>query len=575
MQQPHKNYNKITALYCRLSRDDEQYGDSSSIQTQKILLENYAKQHALPNQKFYVDDGYSGTSFNRPDFINLKTDIENGLVSTVIVKDLSRFGRDYLQVGMFTEHYFPDNDIRFIAVEDNVDSDKGGNEFAPFRNIMNEWYARDVSKKVRAGFKIKSSQGLFTAPTAPFGYIKDPSNKHKLIIDQQAAMVVKQMFELSASGLSIHAIAKHLKQNKIQTPREIEYSKTGKFAKSVVPFPYHWADRSIHTMLQNRVYIGHMVNQKTTTKSYKNRKTVYKDKSEWIEVKNTHEAIVSEQLFDLVQKEISIKRRDWNKSNFVNLFAGKVFCFDCGKPLNLCVERYSCSRYRRFGKQACSAHGISYKRVYDTVLGLIKDDLTAIALDTNYFVSRLNKSIGDNSDSKKQALSKSIAKAEKRILEIDSIIRKLYEDNVLGKITDDRFVCLSQDYEKEQAELKDQLITAKKELSALNEKTDNADKFLAVITRYKDLTDLSQNIILELVDKIVVHESKTVGTDTDNTSGATGKVKKSQLVKTQKIEIYYNFVGNLNQNTADTKQADNTITPDISFTPTLYISQPA
>jgi len=404
------------------------------------MLENYAKSNHFLNTKFYVDDGYSGTSFNRLDFNNLKSDIDNDLISTVIVKDLSRFGRDYLQVGMFTEHFFPDNDIRFIAIEDAVDSGKGGNEFMPFRNIMNEWYARDVSKKIRAGYKAKSSQGLYTGSFAPYGYKKDPTNKHRLLICDLTATIVKQIFEMSASGLSIHAIANHLKQGKIPTPREAHHSKTGKFVNSLTPFPHQWSDRTVHAILQSRVYIGHMVSQKTTTKSYKSRKTVFKDKSKWIEVKNTHEPIIPKQLFKAVQKEISVKRREHIKSDFINLFADKISCGTCGKPLNLTAtnsyKHFYYSYCRRFGKMACSSHAISYGKIYDMVLNLIKDDIGSADLNSDAFMARLQKSIGCNADNKVKSLSKSVAGFESRIFQIDSIICKLYEDNVLGKITD-------------------------------------------------------------------------------------------------------------------------------------------
>jgi len=559
MKQLHIQNQKITALYCRLSRDDEQYGDSSSIQTQKAMLENYAKQNNIFNTAFYVDDGYSGTSFNRPDFSRLKVDIDSGLIGTIIVKDLSRFGRDYLQVGMYTEHYFPDNDIRFIAIDDNVDSDKGSNEFAPFRNIMNEWYARDVSKKVRAGIKIKSSQGKYMGSFAPYGYIKDPLDKHKLIPCDETAFVVKEMFELASTGMSMHHIAKHLREKKILTPKEWLAKTRGVF-KSLAMHPCGWYDSTVHNILINKVYAGHMVSQKSTNKSYKNRKRFVRDESEWIEVKNTHEAIVSEDLFVATQKIISVKK-PYGKTDFVNLFSGKIFCADCGKPMHMAnrskisVRKYSftCSAYKRYGKEACSMHFVQYKTMCDIVLNSIREDIKSIAFDSEHYMVVLQKTLGKNADDKVQLLQKSIAKAEKRIMEIDTIIRKLYEDNALGKISDERFMSMSSGFDNEQQELKAHLIISKKELAIFNEQTDNISKFMSAINRYKDLTELNETIMIDLIDKIIVHEG--VWQDGTNTQTLTGK-REPQGHRVQKIEIYYNFIGNL-QPTISTTYSSN------------------
>jgi len=538
-----QQHDLIDALYSRLSRDDEQFGDSSSIQTQKAMLGQYAKQNGLTNPVYFVDDGYSGTNFNRPDFQKLVELIEKGQVRSITVKDLSRFGRDYLHVGLYTEQFFPDHDVRFIAIEDNVDSAKGDNEFAPFKNIMNEWYARDVSKKVRTGIRIKAQQGLYMGSFAPYGYRKSPDNKLKLIVDEQTAPIVRLIFELCSKGMSAHKIARHLQHSRIRTPRETLIAEQGIFANEAAPHPFGWLDSTVYTILKNRVYLGHMVSQKSTPKSYKNKKRIIRPETDWVEVKNTHEAIISEDLFEVVQKEIKIKRV-YNKGEFVNLFVGKIFCADCGKPMHIASVvqgkySYTCSVYKRHGKGACGMHYVKYSRLYDIVLGRIKQMASDVCGNTEYFVSELQKSIGKNADSEKQRLQKCVTASERRISEINAIIKKLYEDNALGRITDERFMLLSGEYEQEQKALQVQAAAAKKELSAITESQTGTNKFISVIQRYKDLTELTEAIIIELIDKIIVHE----GVWNDGSTIQSNGVRAGQGSRKQQIDIHYNFVG--------------------------------
>lgn len=552
-----KQQDKITALYTRLSRDDELYGDSSSIQTQKAMLLQYAKQNGFAATEYYVDDGYTGTNFKRPDFTRLKEDIERGVVGTVIVKDLSRFGRDYLQVGLYTENFFPDNDVRFIAIEDNVDSDKGDNEFAPFKNIMNEWYARDVSKKVRGGIRIKTQQGLYMGSFAPYGYQKDPNNKHKLIPDERTAPIVKLIFQMASTGKSPYKIARHLQALQIKTPREVLMER-GLFADAA-PYPFSWGDTVVYRLLKNRVYIGHMVGQKSTPKSYKNKKRIHRPADVWIEVKNTHEPLVDEDLFELVQKEIRVKRV-YRKSDFVNVFAGKVFCPDCGKSMNISSaiqgkHALTCSTYKRYGKEYCGMHYIHYKTLYDVVLTRIRQMASDVCNDTGYFVRELEKSMGKSADSERRQLTKSVMNSERRISEIHAIIKKLYEDNVLGKISDERFTLLSGEYEQEQKTLQTQVAAEKKALTAMTESQTGAAKFLSVIQRCKDLTELNESIVIELVDKIVVHDGVWDDGSTVQSNGS----RAGQGVRKQQIDIYYNFVGAV-QNAVSETHAQNQFT---------------
>ena len=535
---------KITALYCRLSRDDEQYGDSSSIQTQKAMLSQYAVTNGFGTTEYYVDDGVSGTSFNRPSFVRLKEDIEQGLIGAVIVKDLSRFGRDYLQVGLYTQSYFPDNDVRFVAIDDNVDSDKGDNEFMPFKNIINEWYARDVSRKVRGGIKVKSGQGLYMGSFAPYGYRKDPDNKHKLIPHETTAPIVKRIFELASKGMSMHHIANRLRAERIKTPKETLIEERGIF-KNLTPHPFGWQDKTIHNLLINRVYLGHMVSQKSTTKSYKHRKRITRAKSDWIEVKNTHEALVDESLFEVVQREIKVKRV-YNKSDFVNIFTGKAFCADCGKPMHISCARdgkyaLTCSSYKRFGKDACSMHYVKYSRLCKVVLDAVRQNVNEVLSDTEHFILGLQKALGKNADAERNLLVKSIAKAERRITEINSIIKRLYEDSVLGSLTKERYAVLSGDYEAEQKALYEQLSKDKRDLVSTQEQTDNIAKFISAISKYQNLTELDEVIVIDLIDKIIVHE----GMWEDGTTTQAVCDRSEQGSRTQKIEIFYNFIGNV------------------------------
>ena len=548
--------NKITALYSRLSRDDELYGDSSSIQTQKALLSQYAKQYGFAQTEFYVDDGFSGTNFNRPDFQRLKEDIERGNIGTVIVKDLSRFGRDYLQVGMFTENFFPDYDIRFIAIDDNVDSDKGDNEFAPFKNIMNEWYARDVSRKVRSGRKIRAQQGLYMGSFAPYGYLKDPDNKYKLIPDGETAPTVKLMYNLASRGMSPYKIGRHLQSIQIKSPREVLIER-GVFTKCPTPFPYYWDDVTVYRILKSRVYLGHIVGYKSTPKSYKNKKRIIRSEDDWIEVKDKHEPLVDEDLFDLVQKEIKVKRI-YGKSEFVNLFVGKIFCADCGKQMHLSTavrnrHAFTCSTYKRYGKTSCGMHYIQNKILCDIVLNRIKQMIDEVCEDSDFFVSRLQESQDNNAEVEMQKLAKSVAVSEKRISEINAIIKKLYEDNALGKISDERYAILSGDYEQEQKALQAQVLAAKKELTELTETQSGTEKFVSAVRKYKELTELNEAVIIELIDKIIIHN----GVWDDGSTTQSNESRARQGSRTQKIDIYYNFVNTLESTVLQTPPQGN------------------
>ena len=497
------------------------------------MLELFAKQNKLLNIVIYSDDGFSGTSFNRPNIQKLLDDAAKDLISTIIVKDLSRFGRNYLETGIYLENYFPEKNIRFIAIDDGVDSLKGTNEFMPFRNIINEWYAKDISKKIKSAYRTKALKGEYTGTFAPYGYRKNPENKNKLIVHEETSIIVKLIFEMASLGKSPYLIAKHLTEKEIKTPRvKIIEEYNTYYSESVMEYPYYWKQITVRMILLNKAYLGHLVAQKSQAKSYKCRKIVARPKEEWVEVKNTHEPIIDETLFEIVHRQLSIKKNRKVYTN-VNLFVGRIKCADCGRSLNINFARghnkFSCSGYRSYGPRVCSIHYIKYEKLYEFVLNSINEKTNQIFSDSYFFINNMKIIFDENSNSKKQQKEKSILSAEERISEINSIIKKLYEDNYKGIISDESFVVLSGEYEAEQKKLKEQIIIDKKECILLTEKNDNSNRFLEAIEKYKNITELDENVISELIDKIVVYESD-----------------KSNGTRTQKIEIYYNFIGKIN-----------------------------
>ena len=402
--------NKITALYCRLSSDDGNEGDSNSIVNQKAILGKYASDKGFPNPQFYVDDGYSGTNFNRPDFIRLMDDVNAGLIGTIIVKDMSRLGRDYLKVGFYTEITFPEADVRFIAINDGVDSESAvDNDFTPFRNIINEWYAKDTSKKIRAVFKAKGMSGKHLVTIPPYGYKKDSQDKQKWLVDEEAANVVKQIYSLCTKGYGPTQIARILTERKIDTPG-IYKRKHGLPVTSLLPeFPEIWCTEAVKKILENPSYLGHTVNFRTRKKSYKSKKKLYNPPEEWVIFKNTHEAIIDEDTYETLQRIRSAKRRP-SAMGEMNVFSGLVYCADCGKKMYLCrcttmkqKEYFNCSTYRKKTRSLCSSYQITVEAVEKIVLADLQR-VFAMAKDREKDFLVLLQAYADK-ESKKQLLS--------------------------------------------------------------------------------------------------------------------------------------------------------------------------
>lgn len=525
----------VTALYCRLSKDDEQIGDSNSIVHQKEILAKYAKEHGFVNCKFYVDDGYSGTNFNRPDFQRLMADAEEGKLSTVIVKDMSRFGRDYIMVGYYTEIYFSNLDIRFIAINDNVDSNiQTENDLTPFKNVFNEWYAKDTSKKIRAVFKAKGNSGKHLTTNPPFGYKKDPNDKDKWIIDEEAAGTVKRIFEMFSNGVRMPEIARKLTQEKVETPTLYNLNHGIKIRRTS-EFPEIWSNATIKGILDQIAYAGHTVNFQTTKKSYKNKKQVRLPKEGWVIYRNTQEAIIDEKTFETVQQMRNVKRA-YTKFNEPNMFSGLLYCADCGNHLtiqrvarNRKMDNFSCATYRNKKKGLCSCHRI----LVSDLETIVKEDLQKVC----EYVFLHEKEFTDEylSGSKKetekfQAKTKTeLKRLFERQEEIGRIIRKLYEDNVNGRITDERFDFLAKSYENEGNDLKTKIQELQNALASSVQDEEKLSKFLKIVNSYTEIEELTPEILNSFIEKIYI-----------------GETEKYDGRKMQEVEIIYKFVGAIN-----------------------------
>ena len=499
----------ITALYPRLSHEDELSGESNSISNQKRILEAYAKQNGFTNLKWYTDDGFSGANFQRPGFQSMLADIEAGLVGTVIVKDMSRLGRNYLQVGMYTEMIFPQKNVRFIAINDGVDSAQGENDFAPLRNIFNEWLVRDTSKKIRA---VKRSKGMSGKPVTSkpvYGYLMDEDEK--FIIDEEAAPVVKQIYSLCLAGNGPTKIARMLTEQQIPTPGTLEYRRTGSTRRYHPGYECKWAANTVVHILENREYTGCLVNFKTTTQSYKCSKIIYNSEDKQAVFENHHEIIIDRDTWERVQ-ELRKQRKRPNRYDEVGLFSGILFCADCGSVMY--QQRYQTDKR----KQDCYICGSYKKRTADCTAHFIRTDL-------------LTEQTENGSKRRNAAKKKELEAAEKRIAELSAIFKRLYEDSVTGRISDERFTELSADYEAEQKELKERAAVLQGELSRTLEATANAEKFMKVVRKYTSFEELTPTLLREFVEKIVIHESESLDG------------KRRGKLRRQEIEIYYSFVG--------------------------------
>lgn len=527
------NNEKIVALYCRLSRDDELAGESNSIKNQKSILSKYAKDNNFFNTRTFIDDGYSGTTFTRPAFMEMMELAENGQIGTIIVKDHSRLGRNRLIVGQLLEEDFVRLNIRYIAIMDNIDTDKGLNDFLPIQDWFNEMHAKNTSQKVRAVFKNKGNSGIPLTTYLPYGYIKDKDDKNKWLIDEPAAKVVRKIYNLCIQGYGTSQIARKLKEEGIMTPTEYYNSIGRKTTTKVQEVKNYWNSDTINNILDRQEYIGDTVNFRSTQRSFKDHTKIDLPKESWKIFKNHHEPIIDEETWNTVQRIRKNKRRP-TKTGKQSIFAGHLFCKDCGAKLYYCTSNkftpnkdfYRCSNYKNNSTKSCTSHNIKDYALRELVLDNIKKAVSYISFFEDLFIqNKLDASLEEQQkifNTNKKLLSQ----YEKRVKDIDNLIQHIYEDNISGKITDDRFVTLSLNYEKEQKELKEKINELTILLDKTNQEEINLTTFIGKVRKYTNIKELTPEIINELIDKILVYQPTKLD----------GK-------RYQQIDIYYAGVG--------------------------------
>ena len=544
----------ITAIYCRLSRDDGTETESNSIGNQKKMLTQKAKELGLTNTKYYVDDGYTGTNFNRPAFQELLDDIEMGYISVVIVKDLSRLGRDYVSVGHYTDNYFPEHNVRFIAVNDMVDSDEGENEIAPFKNVMNEMYARDISRKVRSAHRIRGNMGE-PLSQPPYGYMKSPENKKKWIIDTEAAEVVRDIYRMCLDGMGNEAIARELQNRQVLIPMAYWQSKgLNRGGKKTQPNPYKWCKTTIQKILAQQEYCGDVINFKTYSKNFKNKTRIDNPVENWKIFKDVHEPIIDRDTWEMVQKHTArTKRRAPKKENArKHIFSGLIRCADCGSNMsyhtntvNKDIHYFSCSNYVKDTRGTCQTrHYIRADALEQIVIYELKRLAIMLQMDEPLLVEILEKKSNKDFYDEKKFLEGELQKAIVRQQTVASLYEKLYEDNATGKVTDEWFTHMSHKYEVERAELKVKIFNLREKVANMQTVQHSKDMFIGAVRKFLDMEAITAPLVHELIDHIDVYEAE-------------GKGKN----KTQRVVIHYNFVGYLEipENdepcfTADTRQ---------------------
>ncbi|TGX96765.1 DUF4368 domain-containing protein [Hominisplanchenecus murintestinalis] len=544
--------NRITALYERLSRDDDLAGDSNSIVNQKKMLEDYAKNNGYTNTVHFMDDGFSGGSFERPGWKQMLSRIENGDIGTVIVKDMSRVGRDYLQVGFYTEVFFREKGVRFIAVSNGVDSDNNtSSEFAPFLNIMNEWYLRDCSRKISAVLRAKGKEGKPITSNPPYGYVKSPDDKNLWLVDEEAAEVVKKIFRLTVEGMGPYQIAKRLTEEKIEKPSYYQATRQRGNFKTMCDFetPYNWTGGSVVRILERPEYMGDTVNFRSHKESYKDKKAVKNNSDEILVFQDTHEAVIDRRTWYMVQElRKTVRRIDTNGE--ASMLTGKLYCADCGGRMHYrrgttragrdwrgipngevqhTSAGFNCSTYnssRKQYKQVCCSHSIKEDTVKQLILETIRYALKSVHMDEAAFIKSMRSAseVRDKGEVKK--LKTDLAKKEKRFADLDLLIKKVYEDNAMGKLPDRRYEMLSFDYEKEQQEIEISIREIQEKLMQFEEDTDRTEEFLSLVHKYTDIQELTPAIVNEFVDKVMVH-----------------KIEKTDGDRMQEIEIFLNYIG--------------------------------
>ena len=546
------NQIRKTALYCRLSQDDGIEGDSNSIQNQKSILRKFAEDHHFPSPCFYVDDGFSGGNFQRPAFQQMISDMENGGIGIIVTKDLSRLGRNQLHTGLYIEERFPMFGVRYIAINDNVDTDSSeSNDLMPFKNLFNEWFIRDTSRKIRAVLKAKAERGERLGTRTPYGYRKDPDTK-KLIVDEEAAAIVRRIFAMCAGGSGPSQIARILKKEQILTPTMYAYTRYGITHTCLdTAHPYNWSNSAIANLLENEIYLGNTVTMKHSSRSYKDKRRVEHPREECMVFENTHPALITREVWDMVQRVRKNKRR-LTKMEEQNKYSGLVFCADCGSNMVLhrahtmsaSYNHFTCRTYKKDG-EACTGHYIRECVLDEIVL----EDLRRVTSAAREHPEKFAAYIGSKQSAELQReirrQEKELAAMRKRKAELDAIFKKLYEDSVLGRITTEQFQMLSSSYMEEQNQIAASIPQKEADIQRLRETVNGTDGFLDKAKRYTDITELTPELLRLFIERIVVHEKE---------------VKWSKHAP-QTVEIYYNGIGYVGSGQQDMEEAPETPEP--------------
>ena len=531
-----RNFEKITALYERLSRDDELEGESNSIVNQKKILEEYASKNNLTNIIHFTDDGISGTQFDRPGFMEMMNGVNTGNIGCIIVKDMSRLGRDYLKVGQCME-ILRQKGVRLIAINDNVDSFYREDDFTPFRNIMNEWYARDTSRKIQSTFRSKGESGKHTASTPPYGYIKDEKDKDKWVVDEKAAEIVRRIFNLTMDGAGPYKIAKILEADKIDIPayhqQKLGY---GLHQSKNFEYPYRWCSSTIASILKKKEYLGHTVNFKTR-KHFKDKKSKYVSEDNWLIFENTHEAIIDQETFDNVQRIRGNVKRYPDGWGEYHPLTGLMYCADCGSKMYVHrtnnyknIPYYVCSNYKKVpcGTLCPSAHRIKAEVVLNLIQETLKDIKNYLDEDNEAFIHSIQNEMEEKEKAHIEKKKIRLTESQNRLQELERLMCRIYEDMILNKIPNNRYEILNNQYETEQLTLSKEIKDLELVISRYEMETDKARKFISLISRYENFDNLTNTMINEFVKKIIIHERDRKGSQTSK----------------QKIEIYFNFIGN-------------------------------
>ena len=543
---------KVTALYERLSRDDELQGESNSIKNQKDLLESYARKSGFPNIRHFTDDGVSGTTFDRDGFKRMIAEVQNGNVATVIVKDMSRFGRDYLKVGFYTEVMFKEKSVRFIAINNGIDSaNRADSEFTPFLNIMNEWYARDTSRKIQAIFKARMQEGKRVSPSVPYGYLRDPNDKQKLIIDQEPAAVVRRIFQMVIDGNGLRQIADALCAEKILIPSAYaaKYHPENRHCKEYHD-PYRWSGTEVGRILSKQEYMGHTVLGKTVSESYKTKKRRNATSDELMIFKNTHPAIVDEETWNNAQRLRKTIRKLGKGENRPYRLTGLLYCADCGAKMTHrqrskgyqkfdADNAYVCSAYRQLTRD-CTMHYIRVSVVEKLILSAIRRVSGYVRENEDEFVRQVRETSSVQQEETVKEYKKRLEQAQKRHNELDILVKKLYETYATGKLPDRQFERLLAEYDKEQVDLENIIQALQSEIDGFNADSVKTDKFILLVKKYSDFTELTTPMLNEFVERVVIHEAD-----------------KSTGERIQKVDIYFNFIGQF-----DVELPDDELTTD-------------